>query len=542
MTRYLTTEAEFISLLAKNGEWASEQNINKSILVLKNEQLDMNRRMNLIFGERPAEWSETTEYYLGDLIQFSGIYYVCVKDNTGRQPDFNPEEWEIVPIDIDADQIAYNRYIIQDKDPQTEDDTIWTLKQLQNQILYTERPANVFAAINGLDRLKANINGNPQELFLVKDSDNALSAVTRQWALVQLDTRAAVNGSNLINFNVAVPTASTHATPKSYVDDLGKDFDNKLLNYAAINGNSSKVFNVSTPVLATHAATKGYVDTELQNVIANGSNNIIKKIDKVIVAGQEASTSVGVTMESGKVMIYSGSVLMYEGVDYTLSGSVIIWTTNRFIGERITILFLEEGALTAILDPIYVKQTGDEMSGILKCSVLPTTDSDLTNKQYVDSTQTKSNTYTDNKIAEVNNFLVPPGGIISFSGTAIELANLAPYWYLCDGSNQTPDLRGRFILGEGFIGADNFVFGQAGGSVNKNISVDNLPPHNHELLMGQEGPSAHNAPDGYDELTLKPVTPGVSGNKTVVNTTGAGQPINIMPPYYVLSYIMRSKS
>lgn len=41
---------------------------------------------------------------------------------------------------------------------------------------------------------------------------------------------------------------------------------------------------------------------------------------------------------------------------------------------------------------------------------------------------------------------VPSGGIIMWSGSISAAAALAPDWYLCNGSNGTPDLRDKFIV------------------------------------------------------------------------------------------------
>jgi hypothetical protein len=545
MTTYLTTEAEFLNDLVQNGQWISEQKINEGFLVLKREQLTMNRRTNIIFGERPQAWDVNHAYAKGDLSQIIGRYWVALQPHTNMQPDFNPLYWEEIPIDIDADQIAYNRYILQDTNPGTTDDTVWTLPQNRNQILNTFKPGNLFTAIDGLDRLKANLNGSIYEYFLISDSDNQDAATTKKYVLAQLSTKASLAGNNTIKFNVAEPTAISHATTKGYVDTEINDIKDSFLGYARVNGNSANVFNVATPVLGTHAANKGYIDAEIANKFAEGHNNVIKKIDKVITQVSINSLNVGVPMMVGQIMIYSGSALMYEGTDFNINNqdnTSIIWLEPRRNGERITVLFLSDNALQTILDPIYVKQTGDSLTGAIKQPVDPIDVQDLTNKKYVDAKRDEAKLYSDNQLTQSNNYAVPPGGIISFSGSTVEVANLAPYWYLCDGSHGTPDLRGRFILGAGTSGGTTYMIDQFGGSSDKALSIDNLAPHTHELLMGEEGPSEHTAPTGYNELTLKPVTPGVSGNSTVVNTAGGGQPFNIMPPYYVLSYIMRAKS
>ena len=53
----------------------------------------------------------------------------------------------------------------------------------------------------------------------------------------------------------------------------------------------------------------------------------------------------------------------------------------------------------------------------------------------------------------------PSGGIIMWSGT---IASIPSGWYFCNGSNGTPDLRDRFIIG---ASADN------GGAAKTNITT-----------------------------------------------------------------------
>ena len=52
--------------------------------------------------------------------------------------------------------------------------------------------------------------------------------------------------------------------------------------------------------------------------------------------------------------------------------------------------------------------------------------------------------------------MVPKGGIIIWSGS---VNDIPAGWVLCDGSNGTPDLRDRFVLGAG----NNYTVGATGG-------------------------------------------------------------------------------
>jgi microcystin-dependent protein len=68
--------------------------------------------------------------------------------------------------------------------------------------------------------------------------------------------------------------------------------------------------------------------------------------------------------------------------------------------------------------------------------------------------------------------LVPVGGIIMWSGTIAQIANLSG-WELCDGNNGTPDLRDRFVIGATTDGSDNtfprLSVNQRGGSADATL-------------------------------------------------------------------------
>ena len=51
-----------------------------------------------------------------------------------------------------------------------------------------------------------------------------------------------------------------------------------------------------------------------------------------------------------------------------------------------------------------------------------------------------------NNLSQVRLFLVPSGGVILWHGAS----NAVPKgWAICDGTNGTPDLRDRFVIGAG---------------------------------------------------------------------------------------------
>ena len=130
-------------------------------------------------------------------------------------------------------------------------------------------------------------------------------------------------------------------------------------------------------------------------------------------------------------------------------------------------------------------------------------------------------------------------------------------WHLCDGTNDTPDLRGRFILG---ASASHSV-GTTGGEEETGLSIANLPPHSFSGTTSTAGKHSHSfqgAQDGgndnkttrYENTNddrrtrawLHSNATNVAGDHNhtfTTNTLGSGVAHNNMPPYYTLAFIMK---
>lgn len=120
---------------------------------------------------------------------------------------------------------------------------------------------------------------------------------------------------------------------------------------------------------------------------------------------------------------------------------------------------------------------------------------------------------------------MPVGSIIMFSGKAEEIPS---GWAICDGTNGTPNLLDRFILASTYCGG-------TGGNAQITLSVSQLPPHRHRLKKCWYGKS-----DNADDRQVVRWDDSVSTNDQILTEeTGFGLPINIMPPYYRLIYIMK---
>lgn len=136
---------------------------------------------------------------------------------------------------------------------------------------------------------------------------------------------------------------------------------------------------------------------------------------------------------------------------------------------------------------------------------------------------------------------IPAGGIIIWSGAADAVPD---GWALCDGTNGTPDLRDRFVLGAG----GSRAVGATGGEETHKLTTAEMPSHTHTLSAyapsaGSSGgimtlvnvPAKTQLNNGY---ALADAGKAYRGSLTT-NSNGSGSAHNNMPPYYALCYIMK---
>lgn len=158
--------------------------------------------------------------------------------------------------------------------------------------------------------------------------------------------------------------------------------------------------------------------------------------------------------------------------------------------------------------------------------------------------------------------LVPKGVINMWSGSP----SLIPYgWALCDGTNGTPDLRGRFIVGYGKTDTDYDTIGKTGGQKLVTLITSQMPSHSHggTLTTSSNGSHTHSVtmdyrgPDGKDHSNgtthlcsnegvtgtdargVKIVSGGTHSHTVALTSQGSNVPHENRPPYYTLAYIMK---
>ncbi|WP_136525969.1 hypothetical protein [Geomonas ferrireducens] len=165
-----------------------------------------------------------------------------------------------------------------------------------------------------------------------------------------------------------------------------------------------------------------------------------------------------------------------------------------------------------------------------------------------------------NALSAVNG--VPKGGVIMWSGAVTAIPD---GWALCDGTNGTPDLKDRFIVGAG----KGYVTGATGGETAHILTIGEMPNHNHSGATGNDSPDHIHYDAGHTHIQNKfdssggvtQVGGGSGSGTNITNTStqpgfasiggastrhthmisaeGGGAPHNNLPPYYALAFIMK---
>jgi microcystin-dependent protein len=129
----------------------------------------------------------------------------------------------------------------------------------------------------------------------------------------------------------------------------------------------------------------------------------------------------------------------------------------------------------------------------------------------------------------------PKGMVMIWTG---DLTQIPQGWALCDGTNGTPDLRGRFVLGVNskltpVANLSPTNMRDNGGEEAHTLTIDEMPKHTHKYTFPRA--SVNTSHDAF-----------AAGNNDVFHDRnvdtfpeGGNKPHNNMPPYLVLAYIMK---
>lgn len=132
---------------------------------------------------------------------------------------------------------------------------------------------------------------------------------------------------------------------------------------------------------------------------------------------------------------------------------------------------------------------------------------------------------------------IPKGLICMWSGSEVPTG-----WLLCNGENNTPDLRDRFIVGSG----TTYTIGDTGGSNTVQLTTNNLPSHKHNIKIGIHDLQDASGFGTNSRLSVSSTGDQLNGDDHRENwtlqtqETGETTAHENRPPYYALAFIMKA--
>ena len=145
----------------------------------------------------------------------------------------------------------------------------------------------------------------------------------------------------------------------------------------------------------------------------------------------------------------------------------------------------------------------------------------------------------------------PSGGIIMWSGS---VASIPSGWYLCDGTNGTPNLKDRMVIGAGNLYAVDATGGSKDAIVVAHThtgSTSAVADHQHEVfgfwhwvdesieIMATRLKPTSQAGSSRDDDQPSGSAGGHSHTMSLDSAGSSGTNANL-PPYYALAFIMKS--
>jgi len=146
--------------------------------------------------------------------------------------------------------------------------------------------------------------------------------------------------------------------------------------------------------------------------------------------------------------------------------------------------------------------------------------------------------------------VIPSGIITMWSGT---IATIPSGWYLCNGSNGTPDLRNKFIVGAysdtsgtaytTITGSNTQTGGTKDAIVVSHTHTATVTDPGHLHTYSQVSATATAGSSGnfyYYSTSTSNTSTATTGISVSNSTTGSSGTDQNLPPYYALAYIMKA--
>ena len=135
------------------------------------------------------------------------------------------------------------------------------------------------------------------------------------------------------------------------------------------------------------------------------------------------------------------------------------------------------------------------------------------------------------------------GGIAIWSGSTLDIPEK---WQLCDGTNGTPDLRNRFVVGAG----STYSVGATGGFTDSIVvshthtgTTNSTGGHSHTFQQSAQRGGRARPFSNWDTVATNENWPttsaGLHTHDLNINSSGSSGVNANLPPYYALCYIQQ---
>lgn len=119
---------------------------------------------------------------------------------------------------------------------------------------------------------------------------------------------------------------------------------------------------------------------------------------------------------------------------------------------------------------------------------------------------------------------IPSGAVVMWNGL---ITGIPTGWQLCDGTNGSPDLRDRFVVGAG----SSYLVGVTGGEALVSLTSPQLPVHTHPspITVAPSGSHSHTRSTGTGGAHGHPANGAWVGGPSPIGGSGAGRLGNLVP-------------
>ncbi len=288
---------------------------------------------------------------------------------------------------------------------------------------------------------------------------------------------------------------------------------------------------VNTFIQGSGSSTKYFVEQELVQKNAG--------VDSTLTSKRR-----GISTDNGTSYTWSEWTYILDSDNFKFKEGTKMDLSSETFGDSLELTFNHK---THTVSTVQASNTTTDSHKVIKGVALDTTGHPITPIE-----QDLDDWYYDKpEIDEMLRSHIPIGSIIMWSGAPSTIPN---GFLLCDGTNGTPNMKGRFVVGHDSSNTEYSTVGAVGGSDKKNITVATLPPHSHSGTTNSGGAHTHgyslhraeskgkSKDDGYwrvGGLQHNGVTQSAGSHSHTFTTSnsGGGEKFDVRPSYYVICYI-----